>query len=271
MQEKFIDVENIIKSKNPKLLRFLPGFILGYIKRIIHQNEINDFISRNKMHFNADFADATLAEFKIKATASGVENIPKTGPVILVMNHPLGGMDAVALISLLKQQRPDVKFIVNDILLHLDNFKDLFIGVNKIGKNNGSVRQQIQEAFQEDHALCVFPAGLVSRKIKGEVKDLDWKRTFVRYARKYKRDIVPIHIEGELSPFFYRLSKFRKFLRIKANIEMLYLADELYRQKNKTIKFTIGTALPIESFQSIKSDYEVANLIKNQVYQLNKK
>lgn len=271
MQEKFIDVENIIKSKNPKLLRLLPGFVLRYLKRIIHQNEINDFISRNKMYFNADFADATLEEFKIKATASGVENIPKTGPVILVMNHPLGGMDAVALISLLKQQRPDVKFIVNDILLHLDNLKDLFIGVNKIGKNNGSVRQQIQQAFQEDHALCVFPAGLVSRKIKGEVKDLDWKRTFVSYARKYKRDIIPIHIEGELSPFFYLLSKFRKFLRIKANIEMLYLADELYRQKNKTINFTIGTALPIDTFQSIKSDYEVANLIKNQVYQLNKK
>ena len=116
MQEKFIDVENIIKSKNPKLLRLLPGFVLRYLKRIIHQNEINDFISRNKMYFNADFADATLEEFKIKATASGVENIPKTGPVILVMNHPLGGMDAVALISLLKQQRPDVKFIVNDIL-----------------------------------------------------------------------------------------------------------------------------------------------------------
>ena len=147
---------------------------------------------------------------------------------------------------------------------------NLFIGVNKIGKNNGTVRQQIQQAFQEDHALCVFPAGLVSRKINGEVKDLDWKRTFVSYARKYKRDIIPIHIEGELSPFFYRLSKFRKFLRIKANIEMLYLADELYRQKNKTIKFTIGTALPIDTFQSIKSDYEVANLIKKEVYQLNK-
>ena len=149
----------------------------------------------------------------------------------------------------------DLKFIVNDLLLNLPFLKTMFVGVNKFGKNQTSVRQQISSAFNADHALCIFPAGKVSRRVKGNVEDLEWKRTFVLYARELNREIIPIFIDGELSNFFYRLSNFRQFIGVKSNIEMFYFSsfDESWKvgdegdvgaywglwDKNEKIKFII--------------------------------
>ena len=164
--EKFIDIKRLIKSKNPKLLKWLPGFAISYLKRILHQDEINAFLIENKNKRNKDFSDEVMKYFNINVQVNGIEHIPQKGPVILVMNHPLGGMDGIAFISGVMNHRPDLKFIVNDLLMNVENLKDLFVGVNKHGKNNVSVRNQIKNAFDADHALCIFPAGLVSRKSK---------------------------------------------------------------------------------------------------------
>ena len=222
-QEKFIDITRLIKSKNPKLLRWLPKFVINYLKRILHEEEINDFLAEHKEKKNFEFCDEVMKYFNIDVKINNIKGIPKTGPVILVMNHPLGGMDGIAFISAIKKHRPDLKFIVNDLLMNVENLKDLFVGVNKHGKNNVSVRNQIKNAFDADHALCIFPAGLVSRKFKGEIRDLEWKKTFVTYARSLDRQVIPIFIDGKLSSFFYNLYRIRKFFGIKANIEMLYL------------------------------------------------
>jgi putative hemolysin len=161
-----------------------------------------------------------------------------------------------------------LKFIVNDLLMNLKNLNGLFIGVNKHGKNDLSVRAQIQNAFQSENAICIFPAGLVSRKIDGKIQDLEWKKTFVVYARQLNRMVVPIHIEGELTPFFYRVSKVRKWLGIKANIEMLWLSDELFKQRNKTIKITIGKPILGSEIAPDLNDFAAAQEIRKTVYSL---
>ena len=193
--------------------------------------------------------------------------IPKNGKVILAMNHPLGGMDAIALISALQNHRKDIKFIVNDLLMNLTHLADLFVGVNKHGKNEKSTRQQIVDLFASDQLVCIFPAGLVSRRSKGKIRDLTWKKTFVTYAAKYDQPVIPVFIDGELSPFFYRLSRIRKFLRIKLNLEMLYLSDEMFKQRNKTIRFIIGKPLYIKDMPEV-SEREQAQLVKAKVYEL---
>ena len=141
--KKFIDIEKLIESKNPRLLRLLPGFILSYLKRILHEKEINDFLAIHHEKKNQDFCDEVMKYFNIDVQIHGIENIPKSGPVILAMNHPLGGMDGIAFISAIGAYRKDIKFIVNDILMNLENLTDLFVGVNKHGKNKMSVRKQI--------------------------------------------------------------------------------------------------------------------------------
>ena len=267
-KKKTIDLRRLIASKNEKLLRWMPGFVLRYLERVIHQDEINTLLEKAGELKDAEFSDAVMEEFKITISSSGLENIPKTGPLIIVLNHPLGGMDALALISLLKNHRPDLRFIVNDILMNLENLSGLFIGINKHGINKKNVREEIEKAFNSEHAICIFPAGLVSRKINGLVQDLDWKRTFVTYARSLDRTVIPIKIDGQLSPFFYRLSRVRRFFRIKANIEMLYLADELFKQRNKTLTFTVGQAIKMNQFDTSLTDKEVASEIRKIVHEL---
>ena len=269
--ENTIDIKELIRSKNPRLAKFLPFFVINYLKRVLHQKEINQFIKDYNHLHNQEFCSKLLDNLNIKVDIKGIENIPKTGPVIIAMNHPLGGVDAVALISGLKEHRRDLKFIVNDLLLNIPFLKTMFVGVNKFGKNQTSVREQIKSAFNADHALCIFPAGKVSRRVKGNVEDLEWKRTFVLYARELNREIIPIFIDGELSNFFYRLSNFRQFIGIKSNIEMFYLADEMYKQKNKTFKFIVGKPINICKEYPELSDNEATLKIREKLYDLKDK
>lgn len=267
-KKKFIDIRNLIKSKNPRLIKWLPNFVIKYLKRILHEDEINDFLDKNGDKKNHDFCAGVLNLLSIETSLIGIENIPKSGGVVLAMNHPLGGMDAIALVDALKDIRPDIKFIVNDLLLNLEPMKELFLGVNKHGKNSVKGLQSIDELFSSGSLVCIFPAGLVSRKIKGKVQDLEWKKTFVNLARKNNIPILPVHINGKLSNFFYRLSNFRTKLGIKANIEMLYLSDELFKQKNAHMTFTIGELIPIEKIDKSKSPKAWAEEIRAKVYEL---
>ena len=269
-EEKFIDIEKLIASKNPKALKRTPKFIIRYLKKILHQKEINDFLVLHKDKKNAEFCSEVVKYFNIKIELKNLENIPKSGKVVFAMNHPLGGMDALILIDALKETRTDLKFIVNDLLMNLENLSDLFVGVNKHGKNKGSVRQQIEELFESDQAVCIFPAGLVSRRKKGVVEDLIWKKTFVTYARSHGHPIVPIYIDGSLSNFFYRLSNLRSFIGVKTNIEMLYLSNELFKQRDKTLKFIVGKPVSDDLIRSEASDQDVAQEVKKLVYELRK-
>ena len=154
--EKFIDIKKLIASKNPSLLKWLPGFIIRYLKRIIHENELNEFIAKNKHKTNFEFCDSVIEYFKIDVEMIGMENIPKEGPIILAMNHPLGGMDGVAFISAIQNHRKDIRYIVNDLLMNVENLRGMFVGVNKHGKNSQNTRDSIDELFASEKAVCIF-------------------------------------------------------------------------------------------------------------------
>ena len=202
MQKKFIDIEKVIKDKNPKLLKWLPKFIVNYLKRIAHQDEVNEILDDFKDIYDYEFSSELIKRLNIKTTVSGQENIPKEGGFIFAANHPLGGMDAMALVTVIKPYRKDVKFIVNDILLNLKNLNGLFVGVNKHGGNTKSSLKVIDDLFASDQAVFVFPAGLVSRRKKGVIADLEWKKTFITRAKKHNKTIIPVYVDGSLSNFF---------------------------------------------------------------------
>ena len=270
-KERIIDIERLIASKNPRLLKWIPGFFIRYLKRKIHQEEVNEFLKVNKNADGFEFSQKVLDRFNIKVKAHNLERVPKQGGVILALNHPLGGMDAMALITEFEDYRKDFKFVVNDLLLNLKNLKDMFVGVNKHGANSKEDLQKLNDLFASNQAVFVFPAGLVSRKKKGRVRDLEWKKTFITRSRRFETPVIPVHIEGELSKFFYRLSNFRTAVGIKANIEMLYLVDELFKQENKTIDIRFGEPIPHTAFDQSKSDAEWAQWVKAKVYELQKK
>jgi len=267
-----IDVDGLIKSKNPRLSKILPRFLLRYLKKIVHQNEINDFLRKNNDVYDYDFANNILEMFKTKIKIVGEENIPRDGNPIIVSNHPLGGLDGIALISTIGKYHQKLVFPVNDLLLYLRNLNGIFLPINKHGRNSSDAVREFDMAFaSKENALMYFPAGMCSRKIKGKIIDLPWKKTVITKAKKYQREIIPVHFEGRNRNFFYNLSSLRMFFRIKANIEMLYLADEMYHQYNKTFTITFGKPIPATTFTSDKTDFEWAQWVKDEVYKLNTK
>ena len=267
--EKFVEVRKLIADKNPQLLKWLPGFIIRWVERIIHQDQVNAFFAEHRDDDVNEFCRTTVSYFQLKLDLKGVENIPaQNEPCIFVANHPFGGMDAITIIHLLRDVRPDIMFIVNDLLMAVRNLKERFVGVNKVGKSASKSLQKVEEQFANGNSTFLFPAGLVSRKINGEIMDLDWKKTFVSKAKKYQKPVIPVHIDGRLTKRFYRLANFRKWLGIKVNIEMFYLVDELFKQEGKEVKIVIGKPISPETFTKEKSDLEWAQWVKAEVYKL---
>ncbi|MDF2159294.1 1-acyl-sn-glycerol-3-phosphate acyltransferase [Algoriphagus sp. CAU 1675] len=271
MAKKFIDVEKAIGSKNPSLLRWMPGFALSYIKRVVHEDWMNQLMVKLSPLHGIDFVNGLIEELKLEVELVGEEHIPKTGGIIIAANHPLGGLDGIAMMYAMGKIRPDIRFIVNDILMAIENFKPIFIPVNKLGRNSSETLELVEKTYAGDFAVLIFPAGLVSRKSDKGIRDLEWKKSFISKAKKYKKDILPCFIEGKNSKFFYNLANWRKKFGIKANIEMFYLVDEMYKQQGQTIRITVGEAVSFQKFDKSRTDAQWAEIIKEQVYQLGEK
>ncbi len=271
MSKKFIDIEKAIDSKNPAVLKWMPGFLLKYIKRVTHEDWMNDVLDKVDHLHGLDFANGLIRELNIDVELVGAENIPKTGGIIVAANHPLGGIDGIAIMQAIGKVRTDMRFLVNDLLMAMKNFHPLFIPINKHGKNSVDTLAAIESAYAESYAVLIFPAGLVSRKHGSGISDLEWKKSFIAKSKKYKKDILPCFIGGENSSFFYNLAYWRKRMGIKANIEMLYLADELYKQQGKKVVITVGEQISYHSLDSSKTDGQWAEYVKDVVYELSKK
>jgi 1-acyl-sn-glycerol-3-phosphate acyltransferase len=263
-----IEVEKVLYSKNPSLKKVIPGFVVTYLKRIVHQDELNAFLKRYGHLRDSEFIGAGLEYFKIKFKIFGSENIPRSGRYIFVSNHPLGGLDGLVFIYELSKYFPDIKFPVNDILTNIENMSGIFLPVNKHGAQGRDEVRMIEEAYASGSQILYFPAGLCSRKKRGVIKDLQWQKSFISKAIKHKRDIVPAYFSGRNSNFFYNLSNIRKFLGLKTNIEMLYLADEMFKQKGKEIKLVFGKAISWETFDRTHTPLEWADWVKSETYKL---
>lgn len=264
---EYIDLDVVLKNKSPKLNAILPRFAKSYLKRIIHQDELNYYLKNHGHLMGIDFIDSVLGEMGVTLDVKGLENIPESGRCIVASNHPLGGLDGISLMLVIGRKRPDLVFPVNDILMNVKNLEPLFIPINKHGSNAENIKI-INESFASDKLICYFPFGLVSRKRKGEIKDLYWTTTFISKAKRFKRDIIPTHISGRNTNWFYNLSNFRKSLGIKANIEMLYLVDEFAKQKGQTLKFYFGKPISYKTFDNRFKRKEWAELTRKFSYKL---
>lgn len=269
-KEKFIDLKEVIRKKDKRLAAIMPWFLLNYLRRIVHEEDVNDFIDRHGHKKGLDFVYAIMEEFGVNLKVIGEENIPPSGRYLMASNHPLGGLDGIAFMSAISHVRKDFIFPVNDILLSIDNLKEFFVPINKHGSNADNIRL-FNETFASENLLLYFPAGLVSRKKKGEIRDLDWKKTFITKAKQHKRDVIPVYMDGRNSNFFYNLANIRTRLGIKANLEMLYLVNETYKQYNRTIHIVVGDPISWETFDRSKSDVEWAAMVREKVYELKEK
>ncbi|MGL4632283.1 MAG: 1-acyl-sn-glycerol-3-phosphate acyltransferase [Leadbetterella sp.] len=265
-----IDIDNVLKTRAKSIYRFLPRFLISWFEGFIYQSEMNRILKISFQEKVKDIEMATFSVAQLGATSSSVgsEHIPLKGGVIIASNHPLGGMDGMILISECGKIRKDIKFIVNDLLLNLPNFENIFVGINKHGSTAKKSLLEIERLFASDGMILIFPAGLCSRLIKGKIVDLEWQKTFVAKSQKYGLPIIPTFIDGLNSNWFYRLARWRKKLGIKFNIEMIRLPREMFKQKGKHIQVVFGRPIPSSVFDDSKSTQEWANLLHDFNYTL---
>lgn len=263
-----IDVGDVLKSKNPSLAKVIPSFLINYLKRIIHQDDINEILSKFGHFKDSEFIAPVLDFMQIKYRVFGSENVPLSGRYFFVSNHPLGGLDGLVFINELSKHFTDIKFPVNDILMNLENLNGIFLPVNKHGGQAKDAIRSLEDTYASNSQVLYFPAGLCSRKKHGVIQDLTWHKSFISKAIQHKRDVVPAYFSGRNSNFFYNLANFRTSLGIKSNFEMLYLPDEMFSQKGKEISLVFGKVIPWQTFDKSKSLPEWAEWVKMKSYEL---
>lgn len=272
-KDLFIDIDAVIASKSKRLAKFTPKFVVNWVKRIVHQDELNEILKFSNGAIDVEFADKVLLWLNAKSNVKFInrESLRSDGRYIFVSNHPLGGLDGLILISSLGKMFGKIKFVVNDLLMHILPMRNIFVPVNKHGSMGKDYGERIHNAYASDAQMLYFPAGLCSRLIDGKITDLEWKRNFIKQAKRYNRDIVPVYFGGRNSNFFYRLAKIRKMLGIKFNFEMIFLPDEMFRQKNSIFDVVIGEPIPISSIDSTRTLDQWCQEIREKCYKLKEK
>ena len=270
--EKTIDIDNVLKSKMGAKSKYVPRFLVSWLKHITHQDQVNEFLLVNKDLVGTDWLEACVKYLDMTIETKGVENLPSKDDGKLytfVSNHPLGGIDGVALGAFIGRHYDErFKYLVNDLLMNLPGLAPLCIGINKTGSQSRNFPAMVEAGFNSNDHMIMFPAGLCSRRINGVIRDIPWKKAFITKSIEHHRDIVPIHFSGQNSQFFYRLANICKALGIKFNIAMLFLVDEMYKNRHKSFQITFGKPIPWETFDKSKTPSQWAEYVQDIVYSL---
>ena len=270
--EKTVDIEKVLRSKMGDKARWIPRFAVKWLKHIAHEDQVNEFLWQARDLKGTPWLVACLNYLGVKIEVEGMDNLPKKDDKRLytfVSNHPLGGIDGVALGSVLGRQYDDrFRYLVNDLLMNLPGLAPLCIPINKTGHQSRNFPAMVEAGFKGDTHILMFPAGLCSRKRNGVIRDLDWKKTFITKSVETQRDVVPIHFEGHNSNFFYRLSNISDRYVKKVNIAMLFLVDEMFKNTGNTFRIRIGKPIPWQTFDKSKSPMEWAQYVKDLVYHI---
>ena len=261
-----IDIGAVLQTKAPRLSQRIPAFAVQWLRRTIHEAEINHILRTYWDLPPQEFIRACFRDWRVTYSAEGLEGLDPKGRYLFVANHPFGGMDGMMLADKLIERFGDARVVVNDLLMHLEPLRPLWIPVNKYGAQNAAYARKFDEEMFGERQILTFPAGLCSRRIRGEVTDLPWKSSFLKKAYASQRQIVPLFVEGRLSNFFYRVDRIRKALGIRFNIEMLWLPDEMFSQKGRHFRIVAGEPIPMAELQEQGSLHEQTEYIRKKTY-----
>lgn len=273
ISEKTIDLNAILRSKLGAKAKLVPAPLVAWLKRIVHQNEVNKFLWESRHLSGTEWLEECVRYLDMTLETVGVENLPDKNDGRLytfVSNHPLGGEDGVALGAIIGRHYDSrFRYLVNDLLMNLPGLAPLCIPINKTGKQSRQLPVMVEAGFQSDNHMLMFPAGICSRRRSdGEIRDIPWTKTFISKSVQYQRDVVPIHFSGRNSDFFYRLANFSDRHIKKVNIAMLFLVDEMYKNVHKTFRVAFGKPIPWQTFDKSRTPAQWAQYVQDRVYEL---
>lgn len=273
--EKTIDIDKILRDKMGEKAKKVPRFLVKWLKKTIHEDEVNKFLWESKDIQGVEWLEECVKYLDMRLQIRGEENLPAPDGDKLytfVSNHPLGGIDGVALGAVIgRKYDGKFRYLVNDLLMNLPGLAPVCIPINKTGKQSRSFPAMVEAGFASDNHMLMFPAGLCSRKQNGKIRDLEWTKTFIKKSVETHRDVVPIHFEGQNSERFYRIANICKRLNLKVNIAMLFLVDEMYKNVHKPFTVTFGKPIPWQTFNRSRTALEWAQYVKEKVYEQSEK
>jgi len=263
-----IDIDKIVRSRLGDRSRWVPRFATRWLERLIHQDFINAYLRQGRE--GVDFCEGVIETLNVSLTVEGLEQVPMNGrPLTFVSNHPLGAVDGVALGGIIgRASGGHVRFLARELLMNLKGLAPLCIAVNKFGSQSRDFPRQVEEAFRSDNHIIMFPAGLCSRRIDGQIRDIPWRKAFIQQSVRAGRDIVPVHFLGQNSPRFYRVADWCKHLGIKTNLAMVLLPDEMYRARGKHFTVRFGQPIPYQTFDHTRHPNEWARWVQDKVYEI---
>ena len=272
VSKQTIDIDKILNDKMGKKAKYVPRPLVTWLKRIIHQDEVNRYLWESRHLTGTEWLEECVRYLDMTLEIVGEENLPdKTDGRLytFVSNHPLGGEDGVALGAIIGHHYDGrFRYLVNDLLMNLPGLAPVCIPINKTGNQSRNFPAMVEAGFKIDNHMLMFPAGICSRKRDGNIRDIEWKKTFITKSVEYQRDIVPIHFGGQNSEFFYRLANFSDKYVKKINIAMLFLVDEMYKNAHKTFRIAIGKPIPWQTFDKGKTPAQWAQYVQDIVYTL---
>ena len=267
-----IDIDKILVSKMGNKAKFVPRPFISWLKRIIHQDEVNKYLWESRHLSGTEWLEECVRYLDMTIELVGEENLPMKDDGRLytfVSNHPLGGEDGVALGAIIgRYYDGKFRYLVNDLLMNLPGLAPVCIPINKTGNQSRNFPAMVEAGFKSDNHMLMFPAGICSRKRGEEIRDIAWKKTFITKSVEYQRDVVPIHFGGQNSPFFYKLANFSDKYVKKVNLAMLFLVDEMYKNVHKTFRVAIGKPIPWQTFDKSKTATQWAQYVQDIVYEL---
>lgn len=264
-KSRLIDLDEVVATKFKG--KKIPGFVMRFLKSYVHQDFLNSIIKKNGD--GIDFCTGLIQELNITLDVKGLENVPADGTLYtFASNHPLGGVDGFSLASIIGKKFGRVRIPVNDFLMYIKPIAPCCVPVNKMGSQSRDLPRLLDEIFKSGDQMLIFPAGLCSRKIDGKIEDLPWTKTFINKSIESRRAIVPVHFIGQNSNRFYRVANLCKKLKLKLNLAMLMLPDEMFRARGSSYTIVFGKPIPVESFDSSRTRLEWAAEVRKQVYEL---
>ena len=262
-----LDLTEIIRGRAGKKGKWIPRSFLRGLERIIHQDELNEMLRVAFPAEGSHFSKRILRHLDIEVRVVGLDKLPEGKPFVFASNHPLGGLDGIALVAVLGEKYGDdnIRVMVNDLLMNVEPLAGVFLPINKYGSRGARESSRLlNESMEAGHHIVMFPAGLVSRLHPGNgIKDLEWKKSFVSKAIDFQREIVPVKFEGLNSMKFYKTAGWRKKLGIKINIEQALLPGEVCKSRGK--RFTIKFGSPVDP-AALKAEGQSQAQIIDRIY-----
>ena len=247
-----LNIDAIITQRLPHCLQHPSLFhrpVASALKMLFHAREQQRFQQQYPHLQGIDFVDQLLEHFDFSYSVQPreMERIPTHGRVIIIANHPIGTLDAAVLLKLVSQVRSDVKVVTNQLLSDIGALQSLLLPVDNLdGKTSRDQVRSVYRHLDAEGIIIIFPAGEVSRLSPAGIRDARWRSGFLRIATAKRAPILPIHVNGRNSAFFYALSILAKPL------STLWLMREMYKQARQSVAITIGEIIPYENYQQVQ-------------------